>query len=75
MPEDFVIAHNTEPGSTFAYLLRVPLGDGIILKARTPGRTGEVYCHRVEGWPDTPEIIERVAVRIGCRWADDHPAS
>lgn len=34
MPEDFVIARNAEPGSTLPELLRVPLGDGIILKAK-----------------------------------------
>ena len=64
MPEDFVIARNTEPGSTLPYLLRVPLGDGIILKAKDtwPG-TGKVYCHRVEEWPVDAEIVERVAVR------------
>lgn len=64
MPEDFVIARNTEPGSTLPYLLRIPLGDGIILKAKdTWPRTGKVYCHRVEEWPDAAEIIERVPVR------------
>ena len=62
--EDFVIARNTEPGSTLPYLLRVPLGDGIILKAKdTWPRTGKVYCHRVEEWPVDAEIVERVAVR------------
>ena len=63
-PEDFVIARNAEPGSTLRYLLRVPLGDGIILKAKdTWPRTGKVYCHRVEEWPVDAEIVERVAVR------------
>ena len=64
VPEDFVIARNTEAGSTLPYLLRIPLGDGIILKAKdTWPRTGKVYCHRVEEWPDDAEIVERVAVR------------
>jgi hypothetical protein len=64
VPEDFVIARNTEPGSTLPYLLRIPLGDGIILKAKdTWPRTGKVYCHRVEEWPIDAEIIERVQVR------------
>lgn len=64
MPEDFVIARNIEPGSTLPYLLRIPLGDGIILKAKdTWPRTGKVYCHRVEEWPVDAEIVERVAVR------------
>jgi hypothetical protein len=64
VPEDFVIARNTEPGSTLPYLLRIPLGDGILLKAKdTWPRTGKVYCHRVEEWPVDAEIIERVQVR------------
>ncbi|GAB2455779.1 hypothetical protein GCM10027062_40170 [Nocardioides hungaricus] len=64
MPEDFVIARSTEPGSTLAYLLRVPLGDGIILKAKDAWpRTGKVYCHRVEERPVDAEIVERAAVR------------
>ena len=61
MPEDFVIARNTELGSTLRDLLRIPLGDGIILKAKdTWPRTGKVYCHRVEEWPVDAEVVERV---------------
>lgn len=64
MPEDFVIARNTEPGSTLPYLLRIPLGEGILLKAKdTWPRTGKVYCHRVEEWPADAEVVERVPVR------------
>ncbi len=64
VPQDFVVATNTEPGSTLPYLLRVPLGEGIILKAKdTWPRTGKVYCHRVEEWPADAEVIERVPVR------------
>jgi hypothetical protein len=64
VPEDFVVARNADPGSTLPYLLRIPLGDGIILKAKdTWPRTGKVYCHRVEEWPADAEIIERVPVR------------
>ncbi|MCU1443388.1 MAG: hypothetical protein JWQ59_1538 [Cryobacterium sp.] len=64
MPDDFVIARNTDPGSALPYLIRVPLGDGILLKAKhTWPRTGKVYCHRVEEWPVDAEIVERVAVR------------
>ncbi len=64
MPEDFVIARNTEPGSTLPYLLRIPLGEGILLKAKdTWPRTGKVYCHRVEEWPADAEVVQRVPVR------------
>jgi hypothetical protein len=62
--EDFVVARNPEPGSTLPYILRIPLGDGILLKSReTWPRTAKVYCHRFEGWPADAEIVERVPVR------------
>lgn len=64
MPEDFLIARNPEEGSTLPYLLRIPLGEGFILKAKeTWPRTSKVYCHRVEEWPEDAEIVERVPVR------------
>jgi len=65
MPEDFVVARNTEPGTSLPYLLRIPLGkDGIILKAKeTWPRTSKVYCHRIEEWPRDAEVVERVPTR------------
>lgn len=65
MPDDFVIARNPDGDSTLPYLLRVPLDDrAVILKARdTWPRTSKIYCHRVEEWPDEPEVVERVPVR------------
>ncbi len=65
MPEDFVIARNTDEDSTLPFVLRVPLGErGILLKAReTWPRTSKVYCHRIEEWPSDAEIIERLPVR------------
>jgi len=64
MPDDFVIARNPDGDSTLPYIMRVPLGDGILLKSRdTWPRTAKVYCHRVEEWPAEAEIVERVAVR------------
>ncbi|MCW2813915.1 MAG: hypothetical protein JWN84_1370 [Nocardioides sp.] len=65
MPDDFVIARNPDGDSTLPYLLRIPLGErGLILKARdTWPRTAKIYCHRVEQWPEEPEVVERVPVR------------
>lgn len=64
VPDDFVIARNPDGDSTLPYLLRIPLGDGIILKARdTWPRTAKIYCHRVEAWPEEAEVVERVPVR------------
>lgn len=59
-----MVARNPEPDSTLPYLLRIPLGDGIILKAKEPWpRTSKVYCHRVDDWPCDAEIVERVPTR------------
>ncbi|MEU0312308.1 histone-like nucleoid-structuring protein Lsr2 [Nocardioides sp. NPDC006273] len=62
--DDFVIARNPEDESTLPYLLRIPLGEGIILKAKEMWpRTSKVYCHRVEEWPEEAEVVERTKVR------------
>lgn len=67
VPEDFVIARNPDAESRLPYLLRIPLGPGVVVKARdTWPRTQAVYCHAADGWPDSPEIVERVPVRL-CR--------
>lgn len=50
VPEDFVIARNTEPGSTLPYLLRIPFRGGIILDTRADSSSGEaVICHLFQG--------------------------
>ncbi len=68
MAGEFVVARNPEPDSKLPYLVRLPLGGGVVLKAReTWPRTSKVYCHRAEAWPDAPEIVERVPVRSCAR--------
>jgi hypothetical protein len=64
--KELLIAANPDPDSTLAYLLRVPLGEGIVL--RTSGtwpRTKALYCFAVpsDEWPVTPDIVERVPLR------------
>jgi hypothetical protein len=64
--DELLIAVNPGPDSRLPYLLRVPLGGGMVF--RTPGtwpRTKAVYCYpvSVEDWPVEPEIVERVPVR------------
>jgi ERCC4 domain/Lsr2 len=64
--KELLIATNPYPDSTLAYLLRVPLGEGIVLRtAGTWPRTKALYCHRVpaDEWPDDPEIVERVPLQ------------
>lgn len=64
--DELLIAHNPDPDSTLAYLLRVPLGDGIVLRtAGTWPRTKALYCYPVPSteWPADADIVERVTLR------------
>ena len=65
MAPTFVVARNPDPDSTLPYLLRLPVDDGIELKAREPWpATARVYCHPLEeGWPEAAEVVEEVPVR------------
>jgi hypothetical protein len=65
VPDDFVIARNPDDASSLPYLVRIPVDtSGIVLKVReTWPRTAKVYCHRADGWPEDPDVVERVAVR------------
>lgn len=64
----FMVARNPDGDSTLGYLVRLPLPEGpLVLKAaETWPRTNKVYCHRAEGWPESPEIVDAVPVRA-CR--------
>lgn len=64
---ELVIARNPDPASRLAYLLWVPVGDGLVF--RTSGtwpRTKALYCHPVDAseWPDDAdlEVVERAAL-------------
>ena len=64
------MARNPDPESSLAYVLRVPLGEGLVF--RTSGtwpRTKALYCHPVPPgeWPADPEVVERVPVRSCAR--------
>jgi hypothetical protein len=67
---ELLIALNPDPDSRLAYLMKVPLGDGIVL--RTSGtwpRTKALYCYPVPAadWPAEPEIVERIPLRSCAR--------
>ncbi|CAN5570821.1 hypothetical protein BH23CHL8_BH23CHL8_01610 [soil metagenome] len=67
MASRFLVARNPDPDSQLPYLLFVPVGRGLVLKARdTWPRTSRVYCHRVDDWPVDAQIVEDVAV-LECR--------
>jgi hypothetical protein len=62
----FVVARNPDPESALPFLLRIPIGQGVVLKAREPWpSTSRVYCHPAD-WPEPAEVIEEVPVRL-CR--------
>lgn len=59
-----MVARNPDDESTLGFLLRIPLDDGLFLKASAPWpASARVYCHPVDVWPGDAEIIEEVAVR------------
>ena len=63
---ELLIAKNPDPGSRLGFLLRLPLGDGMVF--RTSGtwpRTSALYCHPVplHEWPESPELVEVCRVR------------
>jgi hypothetical protein len=64
--KELLIATNPEPDSTLSYLMRVPLGEGIVLRtAGTWPRTTALYCYPVaaDEWPTDPDIVERIPLR------------
>jgi len=65
-----LIAANPDPDSRLPYLLRLPLGGGMVF--RTSGtwpRTKALYCHPVPltDWPQDAELLERVELRACVR--------
>jgi hypothetical protein len=64
----FLIVRNPEQDSKLPYLLRIPIEEGVVLKAReTWPAVSRVYCHPFEGeWPADAEVLEEVPV-ASCR--------
>lgn len=63
------VAVNPDPDSRLPFLLRLPLGDGLVFRVGgTWPREKAVYCHPVpvSEWPADPEIVEQVPIR-SCR--------
>jgi hypothetical protein len=65
VPEPLLIARNPDPDSSLPYLVRIPLGDGIVLRTKdTWPRTSKVYCYRHDApWDDAAEVVEEVPLR------------
>ncbi len=67
---ELVIARNPDPGSTLPYLIRVPLGEGLVMRTSdTWPRTKALFCYPVPSldWPSEPEVVERVPLRSCAR--------
>ena len=67
---ELLIARNPDSESTLPFLLRLPLGDGLVFRTKgTWPRTSALYCHPVpvSEWPSQPEIVERVMLRACTR--------
>jgi hypothetical protein len=64
----FLVARNPQPDSRLPYLVRPPLQDGLVLKARAPWpATARVYCHRFEDrWQEDAKVVDEAAVLV-CR--------
>lgn len=65
MPEPLSIARNPDPDSSLPYLVRIPLGEGIVLRTKdTWPRTSKVYCYRHDQpWDPGAVIVEEVPLR------------
>ena len=63
--EPLLIARNPDPESSLPYLVRIPLGEGIVLRTReTWPRTSKLYCHRHDQeWSEELEIVEVTPLR------------
>jgi len=60
---ELIIARNPDPDSTLPYLMRLPIGDGLVFRTKdTWPRTAAVYCHPVplDEWPADPEVVEHM---------------
>jgi hypothetical protein len=63
---ELLIVSNPDQGSSLGYLLRLPMGEGLVF--RTSGtwpRTKALFCYPMpaEAWPENGEIVERVPLR------------
>ena len=68
--DELLIVRNPDVESSLPYLIRVPLGEGLVLRtAGTWPRTKALYCHPVslEDWPSGAEVVERIELRSCAR--------
>lgn len=62
----FIIARNPTPGSRLPFLLRLPVAGEpplVLATADTWPVGRDLFCYRLEQWPERPEIVEEVPVQ------------
>lgn len=67
---DLLIARNPDPDSALPYLLRLPIGEGLVFRTKgTWPRTSALFCYPVDlsEWPATPELVEQIVLRACVR--------
>jgi hypothetical protein len=67
---ELLIARNPDPDSSLPYLLRLPIGEGLVFRTKDVWpRTSALYCHPVPvvEWPEEPDIVERIGLRACTR--------
>lgn len=66
MSRELLIATNPDPDSSLGFLVRLPLGEGLVFRtAGTWPRAKALFCYPVgtSEWPAEPDVVERVPVR------------
>ena len=65
--EPFLVAPNPDPDSSLPFLVRLPIGGGLVFKTRESWpRANRSYCHPADDWPRDAEIVDEVPVTM-CR--------
>jgi hypothetical protein len=67
---ELLIARNPDETSTLPYLLRLPIGDGLVFRTKgTWPRTNALFCYPVDlaEWPADPDLVEQVPLRSCAR--------
>ncbi len=63
---ELLLARNPDPDSSLPYLLRLPIGDGLVFRVKdTWPRTAAIFCYPVptREWPAEPDLVERVPLQ------------
>jgi len=63
--QKLLIARNPEADSSLPFIVRIPLGEGIVLRVKdTWPRTSKIYCHpHGDGWPEDADVVEELSLR------------